>query len=184
VQPNGKQGKGKGKSRMKQHGKRERADVDRDGLFIPGSAAPHMWQGSGGGGGGGAARTFNLHDYGGDPNAAGMEDVWAEGAELMLARLLRATKSRLLTTLSACLICDKDLGARCSVFNKTLHSRMPLVHTAASLKLLHACGLLACISGVHSLTGCHGTLCHNNEGGFNPLCGVQLCRLLAKIHGC
>lgn len=53
---------------------------------------------------------WNLLQYGPDAGAAEAENIWTGGADNMLPRLIRATKARLLTTLSACLICDKDLG--------------------------------------------------------------------------
>ena len=53
---------------------------------------------------------WNPLQYDPDAGAADVDDVWADGVHQMLPRLIRATKARLLTTLSSCLICDKDLG--------------------------------------------------------------------------
>jgi hypothetical protein len=54
--------------------------------------------------------------------------------------------------------------ARCAVFDRHLHPRMPLVPTPARWKLLHAWDPMAFLSGVHFLTGSHCKLCPTTEG--------------------
>jgi hypothetical protein len=60
-----------------------------------------------------------------------------------------------------------------SFLNKILHSMMPVVVTKfAQVKLLHACDLLACLSGVHSPTIDTANVFGSNTEGTNAGCGI------------